>query len=147
VLVNDRLDVALACGADGVHLRADSMSAAAARRLAPPPFLLGRSVHSVDEAATAGDVDYLLAGTVWATRSKPHGHPCLGLTGLEAIVRSTSVPVVAIGGVTIDRARAARAVGAAGVAAIGLFMAAHESGGPRCGAIALREVVAAARGV
>src|SRR5262249_17414429 len=64
VVVNDRLDVALACGADGVHLRGDSISIAAARRITPPRFLVGKSVHSVDEARAAIGADYLVAGSV-----------------------------------------------------------------------------------
>ena len=66
VVVNDRLDVAVACGADGVHLRADSIGVAAARRLAPPGFVVGRSVHAADEARVASreGADYLIAGTL-----------------------------------------------------------------------------------
>jgi thiamine-phosphate pyrophosphorylase len=133
VVVNDRLDVALSCGADGVHLRSDSIAAADARRLAPRPFLVGRSVHSAAEAASAGDVDYLIAGTVFATSSKP-GAACVGVDGLREIVRAASAPVLAIGGVEAARFGEIAATGAAGIAAIGLF-----SSGP------LSDVVAAAR--
>jgi len=121
VVVNDRLDVALACGADGVHLRGDSMLAAAVRRIAPPSFLVGRSVHGVPEAIAAGPVDYLIAGTVFQTSSKPAGHPLIGMDGLRAIVTATSVPVLAIGGITLDRLGPVLAAGAAGAAGIGLF--------------------------
>jgi thiamine-phosphate pyrophosphorylase len=121
VVVNDRLDVALACGADGVHLRADSMPAAAARRIAPPGFLVGRSVHSAREAATAGDVDYLVAGTVFSTSSKPDCTAPLGEDGLRRIVAAARAPVLAIGGVTVDACEAIARAGAAGIAAIGLF--------------------------
>jgi thiamine-phosphate pyrophosphorylase len=122
VVVNERVDVAIACGADGVHLRADSLSAAAVRAIAPPAFLIGRSVHSPPEARACGTaVDYLLAGTVWPTHSKPLGHALLGVTGLAGMVAAAAVPVLAIGGVTIERAREAAAAGAAGVASIGLF--------------------------
>src|SRR5205814_1224408 len=69
VLVNDRVDVALATGADGVHLRSDSVPADAVRRLVSAGFLIGRSVHRVDEAVAAGAVDYLIAGAVFPTRS------------------------------------------------------------------------------
>jgi thiamine-phosphate diphosphorylase len=133
VVVNDRLDVALACGADGVHLRGDSVSAADARRLAPPPFLIGRSVHSATEAASITGADYLIAGTVFATSSKP-GAACLGADGLRTVVGATADPVLAIGGVTVDRFDDIARTGAAGFAAIGLFA----SG-------AMREIVAAAR--
>jgi thiamine-phosphate diphosphorylase len=125
VVVNDRLDVALACGADGVHLRGDSVPIAAARRLAPPPFLVGRSVHSADEvvsaAVNAAGADYLIAGTVFPTASKPGVTTWLGLEGLRAVVRATTVPVLAIGGVTLERLVEVASTGAAGIAAIGLF--------------------------
>jgi len=122
VIVNDRLDVALACGAHGVHLRGDSIPPRLARARAPEGFLIGRSVHGVAEARdTAGDVDYLIAGTVFPSASKTEGHPCLGADGLRAIVRAVRVPVLAIGGVTVDRLAAVAACGAAGIAAIGLF--------------------------
>jgi thiamine-phosphate pyrophosphorylase len=122
VVVNDRLDVALACRADGVHLRGDSVSPGRVRRIAPPPFLVGRSVHSVADAiAQAPFVDYLIAGTVWTTASKPADRPLIGVDGLAAIARSVALPVLGIGGVTIERAGALARAGAAGVAAIGLF--------------------------
>jgi thiamine-phosphate pyrophosphorylase len=122
VVVNDRLDIALACGADGVHLRSDSIPAQAARALAPAGFLVGRSVHGPDEAArSATHVDYLIAGTVFATASKPDAWRLIGVEGLRAIVGAVSVPVLAIGGVTADRAETIAECGAAGVAAIGLF--------------------------
>ena len=70
VIVNDRIDVALACGADGVHLRHDSVRAEAVRTIAPAGFLVGRSVHGLAEAERAGPVDYLIAGTVFPTPSK-----------------------------------------------------------------------------
>ncbi len=122
VVVNDRLDVALACGAHGVHLRTDSIPPSLARTLAPAGFLIGRSVHSAGEASrVAADVDYLIAGTVFTTASKPPGHVPLGVAGLRAIVRSVRVPVLAIGGVTSERIAELRGSGAAGIAAIGLF--------------------------
>jgi len=71
VVVNDRVDVALACGADGVHLRHDSVPADALRAITPDGFLVGRSVHELAEAEGAGPVDYLIAGTVFSTPSKP----------------------------------------------------------------------------
>lgn len=133
VVVNDRLDVALACGADGVHLRGDSIPVADARRLAPAPFLIGRSVHSAAEAAAAAGADYLIAGTVFPTASKP-GVAVLGSDGLRTIVRASAAPVLAIGGVTLERFAEIAATGAAGIAAIGLF---HDA--------SLHEIAAAAR--
>lgn len=121
VVVNDRLDVALACIADGVHLRGDSIGIADARRIAPAGFLVGRSVHSESEAAASGDADYVIAGTVFETASKPGAGSSMGLDGLRAIVHASPVPVLAIGGVTADRLLGIAATGAAGIAAIGLF--------------------------
>ena len=123
VVVNDRFDVALACGASGVHLRADSIVPAVARSIAPPEFLIGRSVHRLDEAVTyAPSVDYLIAGTVFSTLSKPSADRLLSVVGLAEIVQAVSVPVLAIGGVTIARVSEICATGAAGLAGIGLFV-------------------------
>jgi thiamine-phosphate pyrophosphorylase len=121
VVVNDRLDVAVAAGAHGVHLRADSFPVGAARQVGPPGFLVGRSVHSVDEALAASDADYLVAGTVFPTASKPGQPMHLGVEGLGRIAAATRTPVLAIGGVTLDTAAAITRAGAAGIAAIGLF--------------------------
>jgi thiamine-phosphate pyrophosphorylase len=122
VVVNDRLDIALACGAHGVHLRHDSMPTEAVRRLVPEGFLVGRSVHSPGEAVAAGRVDYLLAGTVFPTASKPGAARTLGVDGLAEIVQAVAVPVLAIGGVTPDRFDEIASTGAAGVAGVGLFI-------------------------
>lgn len=117
LFVNDRLDVALAVGAMGVQLTRASLEVADARRLGPQ-WLVGRSVHALAEAraARAEGADYLVVGPVFATAS----HPDAALLGLEGLGRITAlgIPVVAIGGITIDRARAVRASGAYGVAAI-----------------------------
>jgi thiamine-phosphate pyrophosphorylase len=121
VVVNDRLDVALACGADGVHLRTDSVGIADVRRIVPPRFLVGRSVHGVEEVLAAEGADYLIAGTVYATESKPEACAWLGTAGLKSIVQAAHVPVLAIGGVRIDRVADIAATGAAGFAAISLF--------------------------
>ena len=129
VLVNDRVDVALAAGAHGVHLRADSMPAARVRTLCPPGFVLGRSVHARDEAvemAAAGGLDYLLFGTVFATSSKP-GHAPAGISALGEVAAAVNVPVLAVGGVSPDNIGEVAAAGAAGFAAIGLFDSASEA--------------------
>jgi thiamine-phosphate pyrophosphorylase len=139
LVINDRLDVALACGSDGVHLRSDSVPARAARRMAPRPFLIGRSVHNVREAAdAAGDADYLVAGTVFSTASKGPAAPLLGLKGLQSIVQAVSIPVLAIGGLVPDRAEQVARTGACGIAGIGLFMG-DTAGG--CRAVRLTDVV------
>jgi thiamine-phosphate pyrophosphorylase len=124
VVVNDRLDVALACRADGVHLRGDSYAVKDARRLLPPPFLVGRSVHTVEDVALASGADYVIAGTVFPSVSKPGAPPTqlLGLDGLRNIVKASPMPVFAIGGITPDRIDAVLAAGADGIAAIGLFI-------------------------
>jgi thiamine-phosphate pyrophosphorylase len=122
VVVNDRADVALAAGASGVHLRADSVPAERLRGLVGPRFVIGRSVHGSSEARTAAaGTDYLTMGTIYPTPSKGPDVPVAGLRGLEATCRAVSVPVLAIGGVTSDRLSEVAAAGAAGIAAIGLF--------------------------
>lgn len=120
VLVNDRLDVALACHADGVHLRERSFGIGAVRAIAPRPFLVGRSVHDEAAARAAVDADYLLAGTVFASASKPEGTRLLGVEGLRRIAGVASAPVLGIGGIEQPAmVSAVMAAGAAGVAVIG----------------------------
>lgn len=123
LVVNDRTDMALAAGLAGVHLKSHAPSVADVRRLVPEDCLVGRSVHSVEEAVEAErhGGDYLVFGTVFRSASKPEGHPIAGTAGLAAVCRAVSLPVVAIGGITIDRARDVLRAGAAGAAAIGLF--------------------------
>jgi thiamine-phosphate diphosphorylase len=130
VLVNDRLDVALATGAHGVHLRGDSIPAARARSMVPAGFLIGRSVHSVDEAIRVSDeggVDYLLFGAVFATTSKP-GYTPAGVGMLADVARATSVPVLGVGGITAETIGQLAGTGSAGFAAIGLFSDTDEQG-------------------
>lgn len=135
VVVNERLDVALAAGADGVHLPARALPASEARRLAPPGFLVGRSVHSLEEASVSEGADYLVAGTVWPSASKPGRTKLLGVEGMAAIVRASTVPVLGIGGITLGRVREIVDAGVAGIAAIGLFVGDPVPG--RCGAAPL----------
>ena len=123
VLVNDRLDIALATGADGVHLKECSVSPSLIRSHAPEGFLLGRSVHATEDAVRIGEegeVDYLQFGTVYSSRSKPESEAC-GIDVLEETVRTVSLPILAIGGITVDNSFEVFCAGAAGVAAIGLF--------------------------
>ena len=98
ILVNDRVDVALTAGAHGVHLRGDSMPAARVRAIAPPGFLIGRSVHAPGEGAQAaqdGNLDYLIFGTVFMSRSKP-GVEAAGLEALAAACAASALPVLAV---------------------------------------------------
>jgi thiamine-phosphate pyrophosphorylase len=125
IVVNDRLDVALAAGADGVHLRAAGMPPDRVRRMAGPGFLIGRSVHSAEEAQQCTGVDYLIAGPVLDSVSKP-GYRPLGADGFQTIVRAAgSTSVLAIGGVTEASVGLTRRAGAAGIAAIGAFIPAR----------------------
>jgi thiamine-phosphate pyrophosphorylase len=130
VIVNDRIDVAMAARADGVHLPARAVSGDAVRRIVPQGFLIGRSTHAADEvvrAEQAGGCDYLMFGSVYESASKPAGHRVSGLEALARACAATHLPVVAIGGITADRARDVALAGAAGIAAIGLFAAADEA--------------------
>jgi len=123
VLVNDRVDVAMAAGAHGVHLRGDSVAAPRVRALVPPGFLIGRSIHSREEAehvSAEGGVDYLMFGTVFSTPSKP-GVAAAGIQALADVVSASPLPVLAVGGITLDTARGLRRTRAAGIAAIGVF--------------------------
>jgi thiamine-phosphate pyrophosphorylase len=141
IVVNERADVAIACGAHGVHLRSDSMPAAVVRRLVPARFVIGASIHGADDLAGAAGADYLIAGTVFPSESKRDGHGLLGVDGLGAIVRASSVPVLAIGGIALERMAEVAAAGASGVAAIGLFMRHGVSAHEGCRASALHDVV------
>lgn len=119
VLVNDRLDVAQAAGADGVHLPEDGLPIAVARSLWPDG-LIGRSIHSA--ASDLDGADFAVFGPVWATASKP-GVAGAGLDVLAEITSSARCPVLALGGVDrAERAAAARAAGAWGVAGIRAFL-------------------------
>jgi len=122
IIVNDRLDVALAARAHGVHLRDRSFAPSRVRSMVPPGFLIGRSVHSVDDAASelVLAADYLLYGNVFETASKP-GRPAAGLRQLSDVVRATTLPVLAVGGVSAERIPALLEAGAAGFAAISMF--------------------------
>ena len=128
IVVNDRLDVALAAGAAGVHLKERSFSVESSRAITPPGFLVGRSVHELAIQGFANTADYLVAGTVLPTVSKP-AVTCLGWEGLSAIVRAASgKPVLAIGGIDLPSIPLVAASGAAGVAAIGAFIPASGQG-------------------
>ena len=112
IVVNDRVDVAIASGADGVHLREDGLEPPAARELAARLFV-GRSVHTAESAARSAGAHYLIAGPVFETASKP-GHPGIGLDGFAGIAEAAPCPVWAVGGVAAVHASALARVGAGG---------------------------------
>ena len=127
ILINDRIDVAIAVGAAGVHLGENSISVGDAKRLLGPAglptFLVGASTHSL-EAALAGEkqgADYLIFGPVFETPSKAAYGPAQGLQQLEKVCRAVSLPVLAIGGISQENAQQCLQHGAAGIAAIRMF--------------------------
>lgn len=127
-IVNDRVDVALAVEADGVHLGVDDMPVPIARRLMGPGAIIGFSPETVEQArqAEAEGADYLGVGAVFGTGTKPDAGPPIGVEGLRAMVRAVSIPVVAIGGITADNAAQCIRAGAAGVAVISAVVAAED---------------------
>jgi thiamine-phosphate pyrophosphorylase len=125
ILVNDRADVAAAVGAAGVHLRGDSIGVSAARTLLGESAIVGQSVHSSREASLASEAgaDYLIFGTLFQTPSKDEGHPLASLDQLrEACHAAAGVPVLAIGGITLERVPDLARCGAAGIAGVGVFL-------------------------
>lgn len=119
-IVNDRLDVALACGADGVHLGQGDMRTDVARQITPPGFIIGVSVSTVDDALREerDGADYVALSPVFSTGTKPDAGPGHGLEVLREIRRNISVPVIAIGGISRENIRDVIAAGADGVAVI-----------------------------
>ncbi|MEJ2009410.1 MAG: thiamine phosphate synthase [Acidobacteriota bacterium] len=123
IVINDRLDVALAAGAHGVHLGGQSVPVEVVRRHVGKDFLLGASCHWLDQAleAEAGGADYFLLGPVFDTPSKRRYGPPLGLDKFSEVAHRIKIPVLALGGITVERVRGCLAAGAAGIAAIRLF--------------------------
>jgi thiamine-phosphate pyrophosphorylase len=127
-IINDRLDVALACGADGVHLGQGDMRTDVARQIAPPGFIIGVSVSTVDDALQAerDGADYVALSPVFSTDTKPDAGPGHGLEVLREVRRHVSVPVIAIGGISRENIRDVIAAGADGVAVISAVVGAED---------------------
>jgi thiamine-phosphate pyrophosphorylase len=128
LLINDRIDVALALEGVGVHLRSNSLPPSVARRLLGPQRLMGISVHSVEEAVQAQSqgADYVVLGPIYETPSKQMFGPPLGIHMLEKACRLIRIPIIGIGGVTAARAREMRCVGAFGAAVITAILGADD---------------------
>jgi thiamine-phosphate pyrophosphorylase len=127
-IVNDRCDLALAVDADGVHLGQEDLSLNLARKVMGPDKLIGISTHNPDQVreATVGKPDYLGFGPIFKPGSKQDHDPVVGLEGLRAIRKLTSLPVFAIGGIQIDHAREVMRAGANGVAIISAILMAQD---------------------
>lgn len=143
LIVNDRVDVALAIGAAGVHLGQRDMGYASARRLLGPDAVIGLSVESAGQARAAESLDaaYLGVGPVFPTATKPDAAPALGLAGLAAVRAVSRHPLVAIGGIGAGNARQAVEAGADGVAVVSAICSADD---PEAAARELRLAVDAA---
>ena len=136
LVVNDRVDIAQAIGADGVQLGERGLAVAVARRLVGAELLIGRSVHSLAgalEAAGAG-ADFLVLGTIFQTQSHPEASGA-GPALVRDVRAAVGIPVIAIGGITADNARSVIEAGASGVAVISAVLDAED---PRQGAAILR---------
>ena len=127
--VNGRLDVALACGAEGVHLPGEHLVPGEIQILAPH-LHIAVSTHTIDEvqAAARAGADFVVFGPVFETASKAGVVPTRGLSGLADVAAKTNIPVLALGGVTPARATACRDAGARGLACIGAVMGASDRG-------------------
>ncbi len=139
-LVNDRVDIAMACGADGVHLGKCDLPVVVARRLMGSAAVIGASAQNVTEArnALSAGADYIAASPVWATPTKPDAPNPLGLEGMRAICRAVSSPVIAIGGMKAENAEEVIRYGADGVAVVSAIVAADD---PSTAARRIRQAV------
>lgn len=128
LIVNDRVDVALAADADGVHVGQDDMPATLARRIIGPNMILGVSATSFEEALRAEQdgADYLGVGPIFATGSKADAAPPMGLDGLSAVATRVSIPIVAIGGISLQNVDAVVEAGADGIAIISAVVGAPD---------------------
>lgn len=143
LFVNDRVDLALAAGADGVHVGQEDLPAADARRLIGPKLLLGVSVATESEArrAVAEGADYVSVSPVFLTPTKPDADTAVGIEGVERVRRAVPTsPLLAIGGIDAGNARSVVAAGADGVSVVSAIMAAAD---PEAAAAELRREVEA----
>jgi thiamine-phosphate pyrophosphorylase len=125
LLLNDRVHLCAQVGADGVHIGQEDMLPAEARRILGPHYLLGVSTHNSTQLSTAiatGAADYLAIGPVFATGSKENPDPVVGLEGVKAARALTRLPLVAIGGITVENGRAVIEAGADSVAVISALL-------------------------
>lgn len=128
LFINDRVDVALAVEADGVHLTQNSMPAYAVRKISGEKFIIGQSTHSIEEALRAQNdgVDFITLGPVFETPSKiKYGKP-IGLETLKSVKKVISIPVFAIGGINPENVKKVRNTGADGIALISAILAAED---------------------
>jgi thiamine-phosphate pyrophosphorylase len=128
LLINDRIDVALALEGVGVHLRSNSLPVSVARQMLGAQRLLGISVHSVEEGLSAQSqgADYIVLGPIYETPTKQMYGPPLGIHTLEKACRLVRIPIIGIGGVTAARAREMRCAGAFGAAVITAILGATD---------------------
>jgi len=136
LVINDRIDIALACGADGVHLGQNDLPADEARKLLPPGVFIGWSVESMDDVrqSAALPVDYLGVSPVFSTPTKTDTKDPWGLEGLAVVRAATRLPLVAIGGIHAGNAREVLRAGADGLAVVSALCAADD---PRAAAATL----------
>jgi len=144
LIINDRLDVALAVAADGVHLGQNDMPLEMARKIAGRSMLIGISAESVQDAIAAenGGADYLGVSPIFATPTKTDTAPPLGLDGLQEIRKHVKIPLVGIGGLNKSNAAEAIRSGADGVAVVSAIVAAND---PAAAATTLKQIIDEAR--
>jgi thiamine-phosphate pyrophosphorylase len=129
LIINDRVDIALAAGAAGVHLGQDDLSPEATRKLLGPEAIIGYSTHNIDQAIRAIKlpIDYLAIGPIFSTTTKTDTAPVLGFDGLRAVRRTIGqFPLVAIGGITLENAREVIDAGADSVAVISALLSGRD---------------------